>query len=342
MVHIDRLVLRNFRGIVRGEVELAPLTILVGPNNSGKTTILEALALAHGFRPIFGNYDIQNILSYIHRTYASESLDHLVYSYGARVSRALIAFRTREGVARAIVIDVHRDHLDFYLVDKPVNLEELLTIDREELRRSAGGKEIAHVHRFRGGGTFSPIKVLADVVIVRYDLVHRFQDFLYSVWTDIANRGITSRVAEWVSQIAGEKYIDILAEPFGGKPTLYLYRGDRARVRVGDVGDGVKMLVLSRAVVEYVDPEIVLWDDVEAHMNPRALQLLALWLAELVDGGRQVVVTSHSLEAVTTIAELCDKATIVRLALENGELKTEYLSVEDVEKLKSLGIDVRA
>lgn len=43
---ITKLRIKNFRGIKEGEIELAPLTILLGGNNSGKTTILEALFLA--------------------------------------------------------------------------------------------------------------------------------------------------------------------------------------------------------------------------------------------------------------------------------------------------------
>jgi predicted ATP-dependent endonuclease of OLD family len=43
---ITKLRIKNFRGIKEGEIELAPLTILLGGNNSGNTTILEALFLA--------------------------------------------------------------------------------------------------------------------------------------------------------------------------------------------------------------------------------------------------------------------------------------------------------
>ena len=43
---ITNLKLMNFRGIKEGELELAPLTILLGGNNSAKSTILEALFLA--------------------------------------------------------------------------------------------------------------------------------------------------------------------------------------------------------------------------------------------------------------------------------------------------------
>src|SRR5437016_9270450 len=44
---IEKLEIENYRGIAHGEISgLAPLTILVGPNSSGKSTILEALLLA--------------------------------------------------------------------------------------------------------------------------------------------------------------------------------------------------------------------------------------------------------------------------------------------------------
>lgn len=44
---INHLFMRDFRGIAHGEIQnFAQVNILVGPNNSGKTTILEALYLA--------------------------------------------------------------------------------------------------------------------------------------------------------------------------------------------------------------------------------------------------------------------------------------------------------
>ena len=43
---IKKLELTNFRGVKKGKIELDDLTIILGSNNSGKTTILEALFLA--------------------------------------------------------------------------------------------------------------------------------------------------------------------------------------------------------------------------------------------------------------------------------------------------------
>ena len=42
---VKHLKMKNFRGVKNGEIELGDLTILVGSNNSAKTTILEALFL---------------------------------------------------------------------------------------------------------------------------------------------------------------------------------------------------------------------------------------------------------------------------------------------------------
>jgi AAA15 family ATPase/GTPase len=42
---IKKLVIKNFKCIKELSIDLAPLTIFVGPNSSGKSSILEALAL---------------------------------------------------------------------------------------------------------------------------------------------------------------------------------------------------------------------------------------------------------------------------------------------------------
>jgi predicted ATPase len=45
---VSKLDIVNFRGIRRGTIPLQPFTSLIGPNNCGKTTIVEALALVLG------------------------------------------------------------------------------------------------------------------------------------------------------------------------------------------------------------------------------------------------------------------------------------------------------
>lgn len=47
-MHVIRLKIRGFRGVHSADIALGRHSVLVGPNNSGKTTIIEALALLFG------------------------------------------------------------------------------------------------------------------------------------------------------------------------------------------------------------------------------------------------------------------------------------------------------
>lgn len=47
-MHISKLTISGFRGVRSGSISLGRHAVLVGPNNSGKTTIIEALALLFG------------------------------------------------------------------------------------------------------------------------------------------------------------------------------------------------------------------------------------------------------------------------------------------------------
>ena len=47
-MRIHAIEIEGFRGIKSGKVRFGDFTVLIGPNNSGKTTIIEALALLFG------------------------------------------------------------------------------------------------------------------------------------------------------------------------------------------------------------------------------------------------------------------------------------------------------
>ena len=47
-MHVVRLKISGFRGVRSADIVLGRHAVLVGPNNSGKTTVIEALALLFG------------------------------------------------------------------------------------------------------------------------------------------------------------------------------------------------------------------------------------------------------------------------------------------------------
>ena len=44
-MRLKRIVLTRFKAFKQAEIELAPLTVLIGHNNAGKSTVLHALAM---------------------------------------------------------------------------------------------------------------------------------------------------------------------------------------------------------------------------------------------------------------------------------------------------------
>lgn len=86
----------------------------------------------------------------------------------------------------------------------------------------------------------------------------------------------------------------------------------------------------------------MLWDDIEAHLNPRMLLSIAEWFFDILEKGDQVIVTTHSLEAARTIAGVNEEKTAIYLtALEKGTLKTRQFTLQEIEEYLEAGIDAR-
>lgn len=362
---IERLELHNFRGIVTGSIKLRKLTIIVGPNNSGKTSILEALLLAHGVdKPIIGDINVCRVITKLHETLGDASLLHLLNNYS---EDAIVQYSiSGEAMSDNLSVVIRRlgSSLQFfYMETRNLMEEDLGFVERDPdtgalklrkgitvgllLGKSRGASSCdltgCKCESERRMGMDFPPPGWVRALIFTPELASDYLYMIYRSWIDLTALRVGKRVAEWISQVSGEEYLDILAEPFlGGLHTLYAYRArDGARIRLGDLGSGVKSLITARILVEYIRPQLLLWDDVEAHLNPRSIVLLSEWLADLADEGVQIVATTHSLEAATMIAGIVEDALTVRLNLVDGRLEASYYTTDEVEELKRLGIDVR-
>ncbi len=331
----------NFRGIRKGEIELAPLTILIGPNGSGKTTILEALLLAHGFREIFPGLRVQDLLAEHHATLSSESLLHLIYGYKCDQSEnfALIEY-TYNGNKAILEILCEKDTIRIGWSEN-ADLEQHIKEIAEKKTYSLTSLSI--VDKYRLSGLFrSSSPIGANILLIRDSYVKRIYEFIDKEWISFSSKGLTRKTIKEVKKLLDLDALDIVNEPFGGGTySLMLYLSDGSRIRLGDLGDGIQLLIGFNLAVEYLDPDIILWDDIESHMNPKSLVYIAHKLADLVEAGRQVILTTHSLEATRLIAGIVEDAKIVKLELKEGVLFTESMDLEDIENYLKLGFDVR-
>ena len=338
---INKLKLTNFRGVREGELELGDLTILVGSNNSAKTTILEASFLAPNplrfvpyILPPGTGLTAASLVHELHKTLDSDGYAFLLYKY----------------IAKEAVIQWDDRVLKFIKGDKNILLNDnknafshyySIHVSEGELRYF-GGLSLSSNEVWTGNEQNRERLLIPESLLISSELVKFAQWYIYSNWAYIANCGIPVEVAEDLSHLVNEDYTNITIEPFlAGKLAIFGLLKDGSRIRLGDLGAGTQVYIISRILYELKKPQILLWDDVEAHMNPRMLIRIAEWFSELVENGVQVVVTTHSLEAVRILAEFNRNATIYVTSLENGILKAKKLTIDDVENLLSAGIDIR-
>lgn len=87
---IEKILLENFKSINKQQISLAPITVIIGPNRSGKSSILQALGVLKGFvvnasRPLdqFFNLHFINLGSYKNIVYRHDK--DLVMKIGVEI-----------------------------------------------------------------------------------------------------------------------------------------------------------------------------------------------------------------------------------------------------------------
>lgn len=343
---IKKLRLRNFKGIKEGEIELAPLTIILGGNNSGKTTILEALFLApNPFRSvpyvIEGHNTAVEVVHSMHETLSSEGHAFLLFNYA--VNQAEISCE-EDGDEYFLQFIRHPKKSEYIWVstNKEVVKPSSITIDGKDVNVYRIGqlhmaqKEYPGINPFREG-------LIDNTLLISSKLIKYAYKYLQENWAAIINLGICKNVAGAVSGLIYDNYVDITIEPFlGGKLAIYGFLEDGRRIRLGDLGEGVQSYIIARILYELDKPKVLLWDDIEAHLNPRMLLNIAEWFFDIVENGNQVIFTTHSLEAARTIASLNEeKAAIYLTSLEKNNLKAKNITLKEMEKFLEAGIDIR-
>jgi len=329
---IEKLRLENFKGVVEGEIELDKLTILVGPNNSGKTTILEALFLA------------PNPLRQV--PYVPSMAVALLSAYHKTLSEVGYSFLLNRYVAENASIKVDEKELLFTKSELGLMVCTNYSPPGYALNKCRTGEtDLFYLGSLRSDGLIEadvrPL-ITDNTLLLSTKLVNFAHEYLLRKWVDIANTRSTLLVARDVSKYVQEDYVNITAEPFtGGVVTLFVMLSDGARIRLSDLGHGVHLYIINRLLYEHYKLDVILWDDLETHLNPRLLIHVAEWFTDLIDEGKQVIVSTHSLEAVETLTTFVEDATVLLTSIRDGKLKARKIKLDELKTLSKLGMDPR-
>jgi hypothetical protein len=319
---ISSIEISHFRGIREGKLEnLSPLTILVGPNGCGKSTVLDAMLI--GASPTPANAILQ-----------------VLQRHRGVVERGRWLFSQREG--RTLEAEI--------LLRADPNCERTTKLMLEPSSPAADSLETVSVKcqpSYRdpsiGTGEYGPnpiyvrlsphkdaiegheVPPLPGVESIRLVEIHGngSQRPLFELFSESTRMGQRENTRALIADLVpGLCDIEILTE--AGKPILYLVFENGA-IPVALSGDGIHSVVHVALELASLPAGGALLEEPEVHQHPGAMRQTARAILAAVRRNIQVVMTTHSLEFIDMLLaeakdEDVERLSLYRLELDQGRL----------------------
>ncbi len=301
---IKSVKIQGMRGIADGKVDdLAPLSVLVGPNGCGKSSVLEAVLIGASSQP-------------------SQAIWQAVNRREQQIPRAArwLLWRGGRGGCR-ISLTSSSGSREFVLSGaESGGAKYLMTFEI----KGVGTGQIA----FPGKDSPPSQTPLAMSGITDIRLVDA-RTFTLDVpmsrlYSDAVEGGRRQQAKGLIKAVVpGLTDIEILED--GGKPVVHLVFADHS-VPVAFAGDGVHTLFRICFHLASVGGGVVLLEEPEAHQHPAAIQqgATAIWAA--IKQGAQIIMTTHSLELIDALVRTSPKDRLSDLALFRTQLRDGVFS----------------
>ncbi|RLF91939.1 hypothetical protein DRN82_01225 [Thermococci archaeon] len=329
---IKKLEIKNFRGISEGKIEgFAQLNIFIGRNNSGKSTILEALAINldhnlipqivkrrgwHGFDSIFSLFRFKNVeepivissdISHVTLEPAMPTTDEiqfLVETYG--FMRDIIALKVtfkadNSSTKYRLYFDISGKFEKIYEQQDKKPPGDVAFIDNQSIY----GK--------------TPTNAYNMVFERGYEAHERLIEVLRTVYPDV-------------------KDIRIFSEGVG--PEIVYKKG---KVPFFVMGDGFRSAYIYLAYLMSVKYGYILCEEPENYQHPSSRKLIVKGICKAAKDN-QIFISTHSLELIDDILLECDNIDIKFFVptIKDGVL--EYISFDREEaefRRRELEADLR-
>ncbi len=311
MIHLKSIELVNFKGVSRLSCHFDDLTVLAGLNNSGKTTVLQAVYLLLGALPRIAAHpqiDNPNIQQ------REISLDNALTPLGLRDNLWLSSVHAPEiqGTVRGVFANDLRLELGV-LRNSGATFTFTLSEQETKARRRASRELVAEVARLTAAFLTPPGEVPS-----REDMVlgNQYQDFLRQgkgaqfwrngIWWGIQTDGFESfspvqkKIARYFPEI--ELLLPTLATSNTPEILIKYKEKGRGPLDIAQSGAGLRTFVSLTRILDQSSAEVILLDEPDAHLHASQQGvILDLMLDAASRLGRQVIIASHSPEIITRV-----------------------------------------
>jgi AAA15 family ATPase/GTPase len=310
MFRLLNITIENFRGIRQGSLtDFAEVNVLIGRNNSGKTTVLEAITRATRSQ--------HDKLQPMRRETVDEFWNRMRNS------------------GRESICNYNKDtgNLIKYQATVISNVDETASL-------VSGGGVISsqplsqifdqHIAKFRSGiAVFTP-RMLSD-------------QFIESVfWPEL----ISNRRDKLLRNAVNETF-DMNAEGLQLLPNgEFMVMFEKYSIPLDSMGDGTRAAMRAFMCLAMVSDTLFLMEEPECHQHPGSLELFAKGLCKLAKERRvQIILTTHSQECIRAFSKATQASestfAVYHLSLNDGIQEARRLERDALETLDESGIDVR-
>lgn len=315
-MHISKIDLKEFKGIkaMKKPLELSRFNVLIGKNNAGKSSLIQALFMfpwPNRGCPFYNSHPSLNT----YNTKGYIRTPGLVFLYSGKAEAKY--YLKNENILK-IEIDSEGKWGVFYtekgMNERKINdISELEKIEQKQLEKD---------------GVYLPCETAFFKDLSRYIDENEKQ---------ITKGELHKRVAGFINRSVDDKFTEVTWKKDG----LSLRREDAQYIRIGDLGSGAAKVVTSMLALENIDPDLILWDDFDAGMHPSMIKTVLEWLNEHKNW--QVVLSTHSIDVLYQILDLEDTEDIKihLLRKKNDVLASKTIGVDELEDLIDANTDPR-
>jgi AAA15 family ATPase/GTPase len=350
------LEIQNFKGIKQGKIEnLAQVNILVGRNNSGKSTILDALVLLRCAFVVkdFAGDDGLDQATRRAVYYREGSYDDLWFRTNTNVSVLISAEFNRgpkvseewqsrggrntpvgKGVARGVQ-EISETELP---PAKEFRINPTMNYSIANYRQNQVWRNVKE-HMGEAEATFVALVHMLDSNGIHQRLAER-------LWPEVVNVRRDTKVIQMLNDIYRTQIKDLTIKSSIGLQRL-VASVPQTDVAVNWLGDGIRYAVNILSLGVLLQGTALLVEELETHQHPESLRKLTQALFELAkQQDLQLFLTTHSLELIDYAMEAAEETgldlKLHHLSLnKEGTLRVTSMSQPDAKLLLDMGIDPR-
>ncbi len=282
---VNSLDIKEFRGIksLVEPLKFSRINILFGRNNVGKTTILEALSLLPAPNiedplmrdnkdPAYSNKSKIGMLLNLHNVEQKKG------------NRALLRFYAGKSEIKYCIeeedytLEINEDNYSLLgLNERNLNMEAIYKIFKTNL--------------INNSVIYLPFNT---------NYINKMEKRIEDLQYQINKYGYNVKIVKLINPSLDDEYSEIIF-----RDTIFLRKvlgkDDFNYVELKDLGSGAEKVIKLMALVEILNPKLLLIDDFDAGLHPSLIDIFLNWM---VEKNLQSIVTTHSIDVLYRLTKI--------------------------------------